>query len=47
LVFRENTLGNTQPGGPAGIGILLGSGAKGITNERNRFLNLTEEIRAN
>ena len=47
LVFRENTLGNAQPGGPAGIGILLGSGAKGITNERNRFLNLTEGIRAN
>jgi hypothetical protein len=46
LVFRDNTLGNTRPEGPAGIGILLGSGAKAITNERNRFLNLKEEVRA-
>jgi hypothetical protein len=46
LVFRDNTLGNTQPGGPVRIGIFLGSGAKGITNQGNRFLNLEEEIRA-
>ncbi len=46
LVFRDNTLGNTQPGGPVRVGIFLGSGAKGITNQGNRFLNLAEEIRA-
>ena len=44
LVFRENTLGNTQPGGPAGVGILVVNDAEELTNEANRFLNLKREI---
>ena len=44
LVFRENTLGNTQPDGPADIGILVVNDAEELTNEANRFLNLKSEI---
>lgn len=44
LVFRENTLGNRQPGGPAGVGILVDNEAEGLTSEANRFLNLKREI---
>ena len=40
LVFRENTLGNTRPGGPASVGFLVVGGAEDLVNQANRFLNL-------
>ncbi|MGA2618910.1 MAG: right-handed parallel beta-helix repeat-containing protein [Thermoguttaceae bacterium] len=44
LVFRNNTLGNSQPGGPAGSGILVVGEAQGLTSEANQFLNLKTEV---
>jgi hypothetical protein len=44
VVFRENTLGNTQTGGPAVVGILVENEAGGLVNEANRFLNLKQDI---
>lgn len=43
LVFRENTLGNTQPGGPVGVGFLGGGDPKDLTAEGNHYLNLKLE----
>ncbi len=43
LVFRENTLGNTQPGGPVGVGFLGGGDPKNLTAEGNHYLNLKLE----
>jgi len=44
LVFRENTLGNSERGGDAGTGILVAGDAKNLINEANRFLNLKTEV---
>jgi parallel beta-helix repeat protein len=44
LVFRENTLGNSERGGPAGTGILVIGDAKNLRNEANLFLNLKTEV---
>jgi parallel beta-helix repeat protein len=44
LVFRENTLGNSERGGPAGTGILVIGEAKGLKNEANLFLNLKTQL---
>ncbi len=44
LVFRQNTLGNSKPGGPAGTGILVVGEAPGLTSEANRFVNLKTEV---
>jgi hypothetical protein len=45
LVFRNNTIGNTQPGGHAAVGILVDN-APGLVAEANRFLNLKEQTAA-
>jgi parallel beta-helix repeat protein len=44
LVFRENTLGNSEGGGPRGTGILVAGDAKGLIDEANRFRNLKSEV---
>lgn len=44
LVFRKNTLGNAERGGPAGTGILVLGDAQGLRSEANRFLNLTTDV---
>ena len=43
LVFRDNTLGNTQSGGPVATGILGGDGCKELAIEGNHFINLGVE----
>jgi hypothetical protein len=43
LVFRENTLGNSRPGGPVGVGILGGHDPHDLAGEGNHFLNLEME----
>jgi parallel beta-helix repeat protein len=44
LVFRENTLGNSERGGPAGTGILVIGDAQDLRNEADLFLNLKTEV---
>ena len=44
LVFRRNTIGNSNPGAEATIGILAGRHADGLKAEDNRFLNVKTEI---
>jgi parallel beta-helix repeat protein len=42
LVIRNNTIGNSKPGGQAGIGIMI-EHAPDLVAEPNQFLNLKEE----
>ena len=45
LVFRNNTIGNTRPGGPATVGLLVGT-APDLVSEANEFVNLRERMAA-
>jgi parallel beta-helix repeat protein len=44
LVFRDNTIGSTSSGDPAGAGIVASPHSDGLKAEGNRFLNTTAEI---
>jgi hypothetical protein len=43
LVFRGNTIGNAEPGGPTVVGISAGKDAKGLVCEDNRFPHVRAE----
>jgi parallel beta-helix repeat protein len=40
VVFRDNTIGNSGSGGPAGVGFSVGKDSRNFVEESNRFSNL-------
>jgi parallel beta-helix repeat protein len=44
LVFRDNSIGNSQPGGKANVGILVRGEAPNLQAEEKQFLNVEKRI---
>ena len=44
VVFRGNTIGNSQPGGPIGIGIWIGKNIRDFGDDSNTFQNLETKV---
>jgi parallel beta-helix repeat protein len=44
LVFRDNTIGNSDSAGKPTVGILSGKDARNLDAKRNQFLNVTKHI---
>jgi parallel beta-helix repeat protein len=46
LVFRDNTIGNSQAEGKTAVGILAGDGARNLDADGNEFVNIEKKIEA-
>jgi hypothetical protein len=44
LVFRNNTIGNSQAGGKTAIGVVASEGAKNLKADKNEFVNVEKQI---
>jgi parallel beta-helix repeat protein len=44
LVFRNNTIGNSQAGGKTAVGVVASDGAKNLKADKNEFVNIEKQI---